>query len=154
MINIQVTTTSTVKPQDFLAALTDFTERRPTIWPNLDPGFYKVHASGPNWAEVTEGSNNPNGVWERDRYDWSQPGKVRIEVLDSNAFVTGSYWEYLVAPDGQGGSLIEMTLHRTGKGFKGRALTAFLGVVGRGFFLKSLKKTLAQVEQAQATGKK
>lgn len=154
MLNIHIATTSTVKPQDFLAALTDFSERRPTLWPNLDPGFYKVHATGPNWAEVTEGSNYPNGVWERDRYDWSQPGKVRIEVLDSNAFVTGSFWEYQVALDGNGGSRVEMTLHRTGKGIKGRVLTAFLRVVGRKFFSQSLDKTFAHIAQVQATGRK
>jgi hypothetical protein len=143
MATIHFTVTSkVVGPQQFLDALTDFSERRPTIWPNIDPGYYKVHALGPDWADVTEGSGYPNGVWERDRYDWSQKGKVRIDVLESKSFAVGSYWEYYVTSDGDNGSRIEVTLHRTGLGIKGRVVTALVGSFGGKVLRQGLEKTL------------
>ena len=48
-----------------LDAATDFSDRRPRLWPNLDPTVYKVHALAPGRAEVTEGSAVLGGVWAR-----------------------------------------------------------------------------------------
>lgn len=31
-------------PDQVIAALTDFTERRPEIWPELAPKFYEIHS--------------------------------------------------------------------------------------------------------------
>ena len=94
MTTVCFTTESALSPADIRAALTDFSDRRPALWPNLDPRFYQVHDLGENWADVTEGSSFLGGIWERDRYDWSTPGVVRIDVVESNAFAPGSYWEY------------------------------------------------------------
>ena len=60
---------SRLPPDLFLAALTNFSEKRPQLWPHLDPRFYLVHARGDTWAEVTEGSDFAGGIWERARYD-------------------------------------------------------------------------------------
>jgi hypothetical protein len=46
-------------------------------------------------------------VWERLRYDWSQPGAVKGTVVDSNLFKPGSTWEIWAKPDGDG-SVVEV----------------------------------------------
>jgi hypothetical protein len=35
-----------VSPERFIAVLTDFSERRPELWPNLDAKFFKLHELG------------------------------------------------------------------------------------------------------------
>ena len=68
----------------------------------------RVHEVGEAFAEVTEGNPWPIGyVWERLRYDWSQPGSVRGVVTDSNTFKPGSTWE-LWATRANGGSRVEV----------------------------------------------
>jgi len=68
-------------PQEVIGALTDFSDRRLELWPNIDRKYYKVHQTSNTSADVTEDSR---AVWERTHYDWSEPGKVRIRVEDSN----------------------------------------------------------------------
>lgn len=128
-------------------ALTDFSERRPERWPNLDRRFYEVHSVRETQAEVTEGSSFLGGVWERDRYDWSQPHTVTITVLDSNAFARGSFWEYHIEPTVQGGSHITLTVRRSGKNAKGRFLDALLRVFGERIFRQDLERAVAQLAQ-------
>jgi hypothetical protein len=68
----------------------------------------RVHEVGEAFAEVTEGNPWPIGyVWERLRYDWSQPGSVRGVVTDSNTFKPGSTWE-LWATRANRGSRVEV----------------------------------------------
>ena len=76
MARVSGEVTSPTPPEVFLRALTDFSPRRPELWPNLSPKLYQVHSVGENEAEVTEGSSAFGGVWERTRYDWSEPGVV------------------------------------------------------------------------------
>ena len=85
----QISTDSDLPADTVLAAITDFSSRRPTLWPNIDPGIYKVHEVGADWADVTEGSKFAGGVWARERYEWSVPGVVRATVQDSNIFKSG-----------------------------------------------------------------
>ena len=63
-----------IAPDRFIAALTDFSSRRPEIWPNLSPSYFKVHELGDSWADVQEGTDVLGGVWARERYDWSAAG--------------------------------------------------------------------------------
>ncbi len=83
MARIQISTDSDVSADTVLAAITDFSPRRPALWPNLDPGVYTVHRRGIDWADVTEGSKIAGGVWTRERYDWSVPGVVRVTSRSS-----------------------------------------------------------------------
>ena len=101
MAHVSVDRDSTVPPQAVLGALADFSDRRLALWPNIDRRYYKVHQLAATSAEVTEGSR---GVWERTRYDWSEPGTVRIQVQDSNTFRPGSYWIYKVERRPEGGN--------------------------------------------------
>ena len=54
MAKIHYEADGTIAPERFIAALTDFSPRRPELWPNLSPAFFKVYDVGATWAEVQE----------------------------------------------------------------------------------------------------
>jgi hypothetical protein len=68
-------------PDAVRAALLDFTDHRPELWPGLPRDQYEVYAVGDTWAEIREGYRGP--IWNRERYDWSVPGRVEFTALDS-----------------------------------------------------------------------
>ena len=74
-------TTST--PEQFIAGLTDFGPGREKLFGKSADGYLEVHSRGRHEADVTEGSG---GVWERLRYDWSNPYRVVLSVTDSNVW--------------------------------------------------------------------
>jgi len=127
-----------------LGALTDFSPRRPELWPNIAAKYYQVHSVGPTEADVTEGSSAFGGVWERTHYDWSEPGVVLIEVEDSNAFATGSWWRYQVEPVGSG-SRVRFQFDRRPKNLKGRIVSFLLALAGKRVFTRSLEETLRRL---------
>jgi hypothetical protein len=149
MARVSGEVTSPTPPEVFLRALTDFSPRRPELWPNLAPKFYQVHSVGQTEAEVTEGSSAFGGVWERARYDWSEPGVVLIEVEDSNAFAAGSWWRYQVEPVGSG-SKVRFQFDRRPKNLKGHLVSAVLSLAGKTVFTKSLEETLRRLGAAAA----
>jgi hypothetical protein len=140
---------TTVPPAVVLGALTDFSDARLALWPNIDRKYYRVHSVSRTTAEVTEGSK---GVWERTRYDWSEPGKVRIDVQDSNAFRPGSYWTYSVRPRPGGGSHVHLEFLRKPRNARGLALSALLAVAGRKIFSDFLGETLHRLEARAGAG--
>ena len=142
MTTLHLLTQTAVAPERIIAALTDFSPQRLQTWPKIDPKYYQVHAVEATSADVTEGSAFFGGVWERARYDWSRPGYVTITVQSSNAFAPGSFWEYHITPDANGGSRVEFTLRRIGKSLKGRGLATLLRVFGRRIFRQDLDQTL------------
>lgn len=86
-----------------VAALTDFTLNRPRLWPETShPKVYRLHALGPTWADVTEGVPF---AWSRERYDWSEPGLVRLTQTDSNVAVPVGAIEYRLT-DAPAGCLV------------------------------------------------
>jgi hypothetical protein len=143
MAHVSVDRDTTVPPQAVLSALTDFSERRLELWPNIDRKYYAVHEISQASADVTEGSR---GVWERTHYDWSEPGIVRIQVRDSNAFRPGSYWVYSVKPGPNGGSHVHLEFRRDPRNAKGLLLSALLNVAGRKIFGDFLGETLHRLE--------
>jgi hypothetical protein len=67
-----------VAPERVLEAARDFSERRAEMWPDVHVEHLQVHEAGETFAEVTEGNPWPIGyVWERLRYDWSEPDRSR-----------------------------------------------------------------------------
>jgi hypothetical protein len=134
-----------IPPEALVQALTDFSPDRPKRWRNIDPAYYKVHELGNSWADVTEGSGFAGGLWERTRYDWSQPGVVTATLKESNAFAPGSYWKYQIAPDGKGGSRVTCTVLRLGKGAKGRVVATLAGLFGKRMFQKDFERMLGQI---------
>jgi hypothetical protein len=148
MPKITFTVESPLPPERIVEAATDFSDRRPDLWPNISRRYYQVHERGDTWAEVTEGSDTMGGVWARERYDWSTPGVVRATVLESNVF-SGGIWEMRVEPSPSGGSRINVVSHRQPKG-RGRVAAVFMTLGGKRFLTKSLQKTLAILERHRA----
>jgi hypothetical protein len=69
-------------PEQVIAALVDFSDRRPRIWTETcHPAIYRVHRLADTDAEVTEGVPFS---WSREHYDWSHPGEVTLTQLTSN----------------------------------------------------------------------
>jgi len=149
VVEIRFTEETPVAPESVLAAATDFSARRPELWPNIDRSVYEVHAVGDTWAEATEGSAVVGGIWARERYDWSTPGMIRAEVQASNVFRPGSSWELHVRPRGAGGgSSVEWLSRRQVHGLKGQVLGLMLRLAGRRTLSGSLRRTLALIEEA------
>jgi len=108
-----------VAPERVLEVARDFSERRAEMWPDVHIEHLQVHEAGETFAEVTEGNPWPIGyVWERLRYDWSEPGSVKGVVTASNLFKPGSTWEIRATP-ADGGSRVEVIGVRHLRGFKG-----------------------------------
>jgi hypothetical protein len=141
MANVEFVLDTNVPAATVLAAATDFSDRRPTFWPTIRPGIYRVHALGDDWAEVTEGSAFLGTIWARERYDWSTPGTVRATVLDSNVFRAGGTWE-LTADEAEGGTQVRIRSRRRARGLRGRILGAILTVAGKGMLAANLEQTL------------
>lgn len=93
-----------------LDAIVDFSANRALIWKESShPKILTVHATGPTWAEVTEGVTVS---WSRERYDWSRPGIVRLKQLDSNVAEPGGTVEYILTSVGSG-TLVACERRRT-----------------------------------------
>lgn len=70
-------------PEQVLEAMTDFTDRRLSIWRTLDPEVYEVREVGDAWAVAREGSPR-SPFWVVVRYDWADPRVVRWTELETN----------------------------------------------------------------------
>lgn len=128
-----------------LDAATDFSDRRPHLWPNIDPRAYTVHSLAPGRAEVTEGSSALGGVWARESYDWSRQGIVRATVQESNIFEPGGTWELRATTRSGGGCRVEVSVRRQAKGVRGRLVGVMMTLGGRKVHRQLLEKTLAIV---------
>ena len=124
MPTVHVSQQTRLSPKQVLEAATDFSEQRAELWPDVHVEHLTVHDIGETWADVTEGNPWPIGmVWERLRYDWSQPGVVKGTVTDSNLFKPGSTWEIRAQATNEG-SLVEVIGVRHLQG-RGRLLAPF-----------------------------
>lgn len=152
MVEIRASATTQLPPEAVIAAATDFSERRPEIWSNLDPRVFRVETIGADCAEAIEGSATLGGIWARERYGWSRPGVVRADVMESNVFGPGSWWELRVAPDGTGGSHVEWVSRREPKGLRGRLVTSMLRLAGTRYIGGYLRDTLQALEATANAG--
>jgi hypothetical protein len=145
---VRVVEDSTAAADRVLEAARDFSPRRAERWPDVHVEHLLVHETGDGWADVTEGNPWPIGfVWERLRYEWSEPGAVKGVVTDSNIFKPGSTWEIHAAPLDGGGSRVEVIAVRHLSGFRGRMLAPFfpLGLARRDV-AEHLRHFLSKVE--------
>jgi len=134
-----------VAPERFIAALTDFSDRRVALWPGLDAKFFKVHETGPTWADVTEGTDVLGGVWGREHYDWSRPGVITIELVDSADFRPGTRTVYRVTPAAGGGCHVAVDFQRIARSPRGRFVGAVLQLTGPGRFAGELRTALERL---------
>ena len=78
----------------------------------------------------------------REKYTWDEAkGTVTVQTLDSNTWGPGSRWDYKIASTTSGGSVIDVSVKRIGKGLKGRLIE--LGLMATGTRLLR-----SQMEQA------
>jgi hypothetical protein len=149
-LTIEVAAATTSTPQRVLEAAHDFSSRRADVWPNVRTAHLTVHESGGDFAEVTEGTWVVGLFWERNRYDWSQPGSVKATVIDSNIFQPGSTWE-IRATARDSGSEVALVLHRGFRhGPKGTIASAVHHTVGKWVWRSFLRRALAAVEKQTA----
>ena len=143
MAHIRFRLESHLSPGAVLAALTDFGPSRAQVWPNIDDQHFKLHDQGPGWAEVTEGSSVAGGVWEREKYSWdAAKGTVTVETLDSNTWGPGSRWNYKIAPNDGGGSVVYVSVKRFGKGLKGRLIELGLLAAGTRMLRSQMRRAM------------
>jgi hypothetical protein len=134
---------TTLSPSEVLTLFTDFGPERAERWPNVDDAHFKVHAQGPDWAEVTEG--NSMG-WERERYSWdAEAGTVAIDTLDSNLWGPGSGWRYQLEP-AVGGTDVQVTLTRVPGSVRGRLVGALIPIAGARALGRQFQSVLRKAE--------
>jgi hypothetical protein len=141
MPTVHIHESTTVPPDRFVAALTDFGPGRDEIFRN---SHAKVHATGDTWADVTEGVSVG---WERLRYDWSQPNVVSLTTTDSNAWSTGSTWVYTLTSRADGGTDIDLVVARKGRNARGWLGAGLMAVGGKPLVGADLRRTIKAIEQ-------
>jgi hypothetical protein len=130
-------------PDRVLNALIDFSDRRPVVWPNIDHGHFRVHGQGPGWADVTEGNAL---AWERNRYEWNAAaGEVTVTAVESDTWAPGSQWRYRLLSTPSGGTDVQVTVVRTGRGPRGMLIGALMTWFGRRMLRSDMEKVLARV---------
>jgi hypothetical protein len=135
--------TTTATPEQFVAALTDFGPGRSDLFENSADDYLKVHDRSPTEADVTEGSA---GIWERLRYDWSDPNHIVLTTTDSNAWADGPSHTYTLERQSDGTTDIDYAVVREGKNLKGRFLGIVLGTVGKGRLERAFEKFVKAIE--------
>jgi hypothetical protein len=133
------------------AALLDFSDRRPKIWPGIDPSLYEVYAVGDTFADVQEGSKMPGtSIWAKEHYDWSTSELVTWTVQESNFCAPGSYVSAAIAPTRDGGSRIHVIWNRTPTSMVGRLTTVLIQLTGGKPIAASMRKALDKLERPPA----
>lgn len=140
-VHFQVTTD--LPPERILRALTDFSDQRPTVWPKIDHAHFRVHGQGPGWADVTEGNVL---AWERNRYQWdAAAGEVTVTALESDTWAPGSQWRYRLEPTATGGTQLQVTVVRNGRGARGMVVGALVTWLGSRVLRSDMEKVLARI---------
>ena len=145
-IHLHQTTTST--PEQYIAGLTDFGPGRSKLFGNSADKYLKVHSRGPSEADVTEGSG---GIWERLRYDWSDPNHVVLTTTDSNTWGGSSGHTYTFTRRSDGLTDIDLVTIRDGKNLKGRLLGLVVGTIGKWVLEKAFANSVKAVEARNNT---
>jgi hypothetical protein len=140
--------TTTATPAQVLAGLTDFGPGRQEIFGNSADEFLEVHELGVASADVTEGtgSNGRALTWERLGYDWSNPNRVTMSVLDSNVWSSASGHTYSITPQPDGTTEVDVVVVRQGKNLKGRVLALVVSTIGKRGLAKALHNTVMAIE--------
>jgi hypothetical protein len=143
MATVHVNQTTTSTPEQFVAGLTDFGPGRSKLFGNSADAYLQVHDQGPGWADVTEGSYK---IWERLRYDWSDPDRVDLTTTDSNVWGGSSGHTYTFTRQPDGTTDVDVVVVREGKNLKGRLLAIGVGIAGKRVLGKELEKTVRAIE--------
>ena len=141
-------TQSSLSPEQVVHALTDFSDRRPSMWTGISPQHYQVFSVGETSADVREGTKRgPIDVWAREQYDWSTPNTVTWTVKESNFCTPGSYVRAEIRPRPGGGSIIRSTWDRTATSMSGRFIFAVMKLSRGKPIENSMRQGLSQYER-------
>jgi hypothetical protein len=135
--------TTTLTPEQYVAGLTDFGPGRSKVFGNSADDYLKVHQRGLSEADVTEGSG---GIWERLRYDWSDPNHVVLTTTDSNLWGGASGHTYNFTRHPNGTTDVDLVVVREGKNLKGRLLGFVLRTIGRSVLEKAFVNSVKAIE--------
>ena len=150
MARVEFTIDTPLPQERMISGLTDFSDRRPEIWPGIHPDLYEVLSFGQMSAEVREGSRAPGmTVWAIEGYDWSVPNTVSWAIKESNIFDPGGSVSAQVDPRPGGGSRIHVTWNRTGVGLRGRLLVGMIKLSGGKPVQASIKAGLDKMRDLQ-----
>ena len=133
---------SELPPERIRRGLIDFSERRPELWPGLNPKEFRVYEIGDTWADVREG--NGGKVWARERYDWSSPDTVTWTVVESGFCEPGSFVSASITPR-DGGSRIHVIWDRKPSSAGFRLGLGLIKLTGGAPVKSSIKKGLARI---------
>jgi hypothetical protein len=143
---------TSLEPEKVVAALTDFSDKRPQMWTGISPQHYKVNSVGADTADVQEGTKQgPLNVWARERYDWSVPNTVVWTVQESNFCTPGSYVKAEMRPRAGGGSHIKCTWEREPTTVMARLVFAMMKLTKGAPIAKSMREGLANYERESST---
>jgi len=143
MSTIHLHQTTTLTPEQYVAGLTDFGPGRSKVFGNSADEYLKVHHRGSSEADVTEGAG---GIWERLRYDWSDPNRVILTTIDSNTWGGASGHTYTFTRRSDGLTDIDVVVVREGKNLKGWLLGLVVGTIGKGVLEKAFKTSVKALE--------
>ena len=147
MPKVELDSETSASPEAVRAALLDFSERRPEIWPGIEPSLYEVYTVGDTFADVREGSRMPGGnIWAKEHYDWSATDEITWTVQESNFCAPGSYVSAAIAAAGQGGSRIHVIWNRTPTSMAGRLATVLIQLTRGRPVAASMRRALAKLE--------
>jgi hypothetical protein len=102
-----------------------------------------VHDQSDSGADVTEGSN---GIWERLRYDWSDPRRITMTTTDSNLWGGHSGHTYTLTPRPDGSTDVDVVVVREGKNLKGRLVGLVVAAGGKRVLGNALATTAKAIE--------
>ena len=121
---MRFTLDTVASPEQVLRAFTDFSDHRLQVWKRtLDPRRYEVRDQGDTWAVAREASPG-SPFWVICHYDWSQPGEVRWDVVESS-YGGGGSGVIRIEPLEGGGSRLHADWDATG-GRRGQRALIFL----------------------------
>ena len=140
---MHVSHTTTLRPEQFVAALTDFGPGRSNLFANSALEYLKVHYLSRSEADVTEGSR---GIWQRLYYDWSNPKCVVLTTTDSNVWECGSSYTYTFTRQADSTTDIDVRVAREGKNLKGWVLAFVLRTIGKRVLERAFERALKAIE--------
>ncbi len=91
------------------------------------------------------GTDVLGGVWARERYDWSEPGRATLTLLESPDFQPRTLIDYRVSARADGVCHVEVDFQRNAASPRGRLVGIVVQLVGVGRFGRDLRETLARL---------
>jgi hypothetical protein len=145
---------TSLSPEQVRAAFLDFSERRPEIWPSLEPSLYEVYSVDETSADVKEGSKLPGmTVWARERYEFADPMTISWQATESNFCTPGSGVTITMHPREGGGTRMHVVWQRVGTTVRGKLAIGLIALMKGKPIAKSVEGSLRRyAERAQSNG--